>query len=128
MTTTEDVVRRYFSVVADLGSTADDLDQLLHPDAVFIERPNAIAPTGNERDVAATMRGFAAGKQRLASQEIEIHEILVSGERAAVRSTWRGTIDATEVTAHMAGWVTVRDGLILRHETYDCYEPLQLGG
>ena len=126
MTSTEEVVRRYFAVVADLGSTGEQLDELLHPDAVFVEFPNAIAPEGHERDVAATMRGFAAGKQRLSAQRIDVHEILVAGDRAAVRSTWRGTIDATEVIAHMAGWVTVRDGRILRHETYDCYEPLRL--
>jgi ketosteroid isomerase-like protein len=126
MTTTEAVVRRYFAVVADLGSTAEELEALLHPEAVFVEFPNAIAPEGHERDVAATMRGFIAGKQRLSSQRIDVHEILVSGERAAVRSTWHGTIEATQVTAHMAGWITVRDGRVLRHETYDCYEPLRL--
>ena len=45
-----------------------------------------------------------------------------------MRSTWRGTIEGTDVVAHMAGWVTVRDGRILRHETYDCYEPLRIAG
>jgi len=29
----------------------------------------------------------------------------------------------TRLTAHMAGFFTVRDGLVTRHETYDCYEP-----
>ena len=79
MTSTEDVVRRYFAVVADLGSTPEQLDELLHPDAVFVEFPNAIAPEGHERDVAATMRGFAAGKQRLSAQRIDVHEILGRG-------------------------------------------------
>jgi hypothetical protein len=23
----------------------------------------------------------------------------------------------------MAGFLTVKDGLVVRHETYDCYEP-----
>jgi hypothetical protein len=127
MTSTEDVVRRYFAVVADLDSTPDHLAALLHPDAIFLERPNAIAPGGHERDVTATLAGFAAGKARLRSQAIDIHEILVSGDRAAVRSTWRGAVGDTEITAHMAGWVTVRDGLILHHETFDCYEPFAPG-
>jgi hypothetical protein len=28
--------------------------------------------------------------------------------------------------AHMAGFVRVRDGLIVEHITYDCYEPFSL--
>jgi len=127
MTSTENVVRRYFAVVADLDSTPDQLAELLHPDATFLERPNAIAPAGHARDVTATLAGFAAGKTRLRAQAIDIHEVLVSGDRAAVRSTWRGAIGDTEITAHVTGWVTVRDGRILDHETFDCYEPFALG-
>ena len=27
------------------------------------------------------------------------------------------------MTTHIAAFVTVRDGLVLEHETFDCYEP-----
>jgi ketosteroid isomerase-like protein len=126
MTTPEDVVRRYFSIVGDLSSTSDDLRDILDPGAVFTELPNPISPKGHVRSVDDTVAGFEAGKARLTAQSIEIHEILVSGERAAVRSTWRGSIGATEIVAHMGGFVTVRDGRIAAHETYDCYEPFSL--
>jgi len=86
------VVRRYFEVVADLGSTADDLLALLHPDVRITEHPNALTPNGAVRDRDATLAGFLAGKQLLASQSIDVHEVLARDERVAIRATWRGTV------------------------------------
>ena len=124
-------VTHYFSVVADLASTEDDLRKVLHPDVVLVEHPNAIRPQGAETDLEACVSGFLAGKSLLSHQAIDVHDLVVDGDQVAVRSTWRGTVanDAgplkagTTLTAHMAGFLTVRDGLIARHETYDCYEP-----
>jgi ketosteroid isomerase-like protein len=126
MATTEDVVRHYFAIVADLSTSADDLRAVLTPDAVLTELPNPISPNGHVRSVDETVAGFEAGKARLSAQSIDIHEILVAGDRAAVRSTWRGTVGAAEIVAHMGGFITVRDGRIAAHETYDCYEPFAL--
>ena len=129
--TVADVVRHYFSVVADLDSTPDQLREVVHPEARFVEHPNPVVPAGARRDVNQSLAGFAAGKALLDAQSIEVHEVLVSGDRASVRSTWRGRVarDAgpfsagTHLEAHMAGWLTVRDGKVLEHETFDCYEP-----
>ncbi|QIG38106.1 nuclear transport factor 2 family protein [Microbacterium sp. 4R-513] len=126
MATTEEVVRRYFAIVADLTSTAEDLREVIALDAVFTELPNPISPEGHVRSVDETVDGFRAGKSRLSAQSIEIHEVLVDGERAAVRSTWRGRVGDTEIVAHMGGFLTVRGGRIAAHETYDCYEPFAL--
>ncbi|WP_442575280.1 nuclear transport factor 2 family protein [Microbacterium sp. F51-2R] len=126
MATTEEVVRRYFAIVADLSSTAHELRAVLAPDAVFTELPNPISPRGHTRSVDETVAAFEAGKSRLAAQTIDIHEVLVAGERAAVRSTWRGVVGETEIVAHMGGFVTVRDGRVAAHDTYDCYEPFAL--
>lgn len=127
----EDVVRRYFAVVADLESTEDDLRALLAPDAVFVEHPNPISPRGNRRTTEETLAGFASGKALLSAQSIEVRDVIALGERVAVRSTWRGTVGVEagalkpgdELVAHMGGFLTVRDGLVVEHETYDCYEP-----
>jgi len=126
------LVRRYLEVVADLDSTADALLAVLHPDVRVTEHPNAISPRGAVRDREAVVAGFLAGKRLLAEQAIEVHEVLVSGERVAIRATWRGTIglDApalpvgSELVAHIAAMLTVEDALIRDHETFDCYEPL----
>ena len=125
------VVRRYFKIVADLGSSPDALRDVLHPAVRVTERPNVLNPRGVVRDRDTVIAGFLAGKQLLAGQTIELLELLVSGNRVAVRATWRGTIaegtDAlapgAELVAHLAAWLTVADGRIREHETFDCYEP-----
>ena len=127
------IVRRYFEIVADLGSSADALLDVLHPDVRVTERPNALNPRGMVRDRDAVVAGFLLGKRLLARQTIDILELLVSGDRVAVRATWRGTIgegtDAlppgTELIAHIAAWLAVEEGRVREHETFDCYEPLR---
>jgi ketosteroid isomerase-like protein len=129
------VVKRYFEIVADLSSSADALLAVLHPTVRITEHPNAMTPRGAVRDRDAAVAGFEAGKRLLAAQTIDVHELLVSGHRVAVRATWRGRIGrgtqsipaGTELVAHSAGMLTVEDGTIHDHETFDCYEPLPSG-
>jgi ketosteroid isomerase-like protein len=126
------VVRRYFEIVADLDSSVDALLAVLHPSVRVIEHPNMITPRGAVRDRDAVVAGFLAGKGLLEAQTIDVHEVLVSGDRVAVRATWRGTLSqatrsvsaSTELVAKIAGMLTVEDGSIREHETFDCYEPL----
>ena len=119
-----DVVQRYFAIVADLNSSQDDLEAVLHPDIRVIEHPNAMNAKGAVRDRDHMLEGFVAGKQLLTSQAIDLHESVADGDRVAVRATWRGTTgDGTELVAHIAGWLTVAGDRILEHETFDCYEP-----
>ncbi len=128
----EAVVRRYYAIVADLASGADDLRDILHPDVRITEHPNAINPRGQVRDRDASIAGFEAGKQLLASQTFEVHEVIANGNRVAVKATWRGTIGkaagplpaGAELTAHIAALLTVENRQIKEHETFDCYEPL----
>jgi ketosteroid isomerase-like protein len=127
----EAVVRRYYATVSDLSATEDDLRPLLAPGLRVTEHPNAVTRHGAVRDLTATLTGFGAGKALLREQAFDVHEILTSGERAAVRATWRGVVgrDAgpfragQELVAHVAAVLSVRDGQVLDHETYDCYEP-----
>ena len=126
------VVARYFEIVADLGSSREALLDVLHPDVRVTEHPNALNPRGAVRDRDAVVAGFLAGKRLLAEQAIELHELAAAGDRVAVRATWRGTIGAdagalpagAELAAHIAAWLTVSDGRVREHETFDCYEPL----
>ncbi len=125
-------MRRYFAVVGDLASTEDDLRRLLAPELRVVEHPNAVLPRGAVRDLAATLTGFSLGKQLLRAQVFEVHEVFAAGDRAAVRATWRGTVavdagpyrSGQTLVAHVAALLTVRDGQVVAHETYDCYEPI----
>lgn len=130
---TDAVVRRYFAIVSDLTSTENDLRAVLAPDVVVIEHPNALIPRGATRDLAQTLDGFRRGKALLSAQEFTVHEVIAAGDRAAARVTWRGVIkDAAgpfergqELIAHVAAILTVASGRIVRHETFDCYEPFE---
>jgi len=131
-TTTESVVRRYYEIVGDLTYTEDDLASVLHPDSTLVEHPNPVVPQGARRGLSETLAGFAAGRNLLAEQSFEIYELITDGDRAALRALWKGTVGqdvgpyrkGLEMTAHVAAFVTVRDGRVLEHETFDCYEPL----
>jgi ketosteroid isomerase-like protein len=128
---TEDVVRHYYAVVGDLTYGEDELAAILHPDATLVEHPNPVVPQGARRGVEEALAGFRAGRALLSEQSFEVLELVVAGERAAVRALWQGTVgrDAgpfaagDRLTAHIASFITVRDGLVLEHETFDCYEP-----
>ena len=126
---------RYYAVVADLSSGEHELRELLDAAVRVDELPNLLAPKGASRDLEQTVIGFRAGKSLLREQSCDVHEILVDGERAAVRATWRGVIGVDaggfragqELVAHLAALLTVRDGRIVHHATYDCYEPFERG-
>ncbi len=48
-----------------------------------------------------------------------------------MRATWTGTVErdagpfrpGQQLVAHVAALLAVRDGRIVDHETFDCYEP-----
>jgi ketosteroid isomerase-like protein len=132
---TEDVaatVRRFYALTTDPDATDDDLAALLHSDVRVVEHPNLVTPHGAVRDHAQTLAGRRAGRDVMAEQAFEVHDVLVDGEHAAVRATWRGTLGVargplapgTELTAQVAAHVTVRGGRIEALETFDCYAPL----
>lgn len=129
--TTSRVVQRYYATVADLNSTEDDLRRLLAPDLQVLEQPNATSPKGAVRDLDDVLQGFRAGKALLADQAFDVHEVLVVDDRAAVRATWRGVVAAQagryqagqELIAHIASFLTVRNGAIVAQETFDCFVP-----
>ena len=132
-TAVEDVVRRYYAVVSDLASTEAELAPLLAAGLRVTEHPNAVTPRGAVRDLAATLAGFRAGRALLARQAFDLHEVVVAGSRAAVRATWHGVVGVDagpyrageELRAHVAAFLDVREGRVVDHETFDCYEPVR---
>jgi len=135
MNAVEAVVRRYYATVSDLTSTRADLQAVVHPEITVIEHPNRLVANGATYDAESSARGFEAGKALLAEQQFDVLDVLVSGDRAATRTVWTATIGVDRgpftagqrLTAWIGGFSIVRDGLIWRHETFDCYEPFPIG-
>jgi ketosteroid isomerase-like protein len=127
----EEVVRRYYRIVSDPSSSEDDLRSVLAADVTVTEHPNALIPTGARRDLAQTLEGFRRGKALLREQVFDVHDVIAAGDRAAARVTWRGVVgtsagpfrEGQRLVAHVAAMLTVRDGTVVEHETFDCYEP-----
>ncbi len=117
------ILRDFFDACSTFDSAA--LHGVLHPDVRIHELPNLMNREGGERDRAAALAAFERGRGLLSAQSFELHSAVVEGDTIAARSTWRGTLAATGqvLTAHIASFTEVRDGLIYRHATYDCYEP-----
>lgn len=136
MDETAEIVRRYVAVVADLGATIAELEVLLHPEITLTEHPNAISPRGRVHDREGVLAAYASGKTLLAEQSIAVHEVVVDGARAALRATWRGRTaraagplpQGSRLEAQIAAFITVADGRIREHETFDCYAPLPAAG
>lgn len=130
--TTAEVIRNYFGIVGDLASTPDDFLKVIHPDVRIVTHPNLIAPNGNSADATRALASFELGKRILTEQTFEVHEVLVDGDRAAVRATWTGQVAvdgpgfAAGDTLHseVAAFVMVSEGRVIEHETFDCYAPL----
>jgi ketosteroid isomerase-like protein len=132
MSNVASVVERYYAAVADLYGPEEALLALLDPRVRVVEHPNAINPSGTVRDRDAVVAGYLAGKKLLSEQAFDLHALLVSGQRVAVRATWRGRMArdvgplraGAALEAHVAAMITVVGGRIREHETFDCYEPL----
>ena len=120
------LVERYYATVADLNKSPEALRELLHPELRIVEHPNAIHPQGTVRNRDEAVAAYEQGQAMLSEQSFELEEVLVSGDRVAVRALWRGTLAAgARLEARIAAFLTVADGRILIHETYDCYSPLE---
>jgi len=101
----EQVVRRYFHEVLDLGRL-ELIQELFHPQCVM-HRPGG-AVTGIDG-----VRGVAERRKETFSQfETEIHDVLESGDRLAVRLThrgvgtgiWRSRLGHYDVTGKTVTW------------------------
>ncbi|MET0816997.1 MAG: nuclear transport factor 2 family protein [Solirubrobacteraceae bacterium] len=119
----DEIVDRYLEAVT--ARSLAELEAITHPEYTFREWPNAINPRGGERDLAGSRAGLEHARTLLTEHSFDVHEHLVHGDTVVSRMTWRGTLAATgqELVAHISQHNTVKDGRILRTESFDCYEP-----
>jgi len=115
----------------ELGRVGPELEDLFTDDATVTEYPNLVKPSGGTADRATMLAASRAGARLLSAQRYDVHHAAASGNTAIMRLTWTGTVAADagtfragqQLTAHIAQFITVRDGRISAIATYDCYEP-----
>jgi ketosteroid isomerase-like protein len=115
----------------ELGRVGPELADLLTDDVTVTEYPNLVKPSGGTAGLAEVLAASRAGSRLLSAQRYDVHHSVEHGDTAIVRLTWTGTVRTDvgvfragqQLTAHIAQFVTVRDGRISALATYDCYEP-----
>ena len=91
-----------------------------------------VAMRGRVATREEALASFAAGRSLLAEQRLDVHELVAQGAAIGVRATWHGVLATAfpglpagaALQAEVAQFLTVRDGLLVRQETFDCYAPL----
>ena len=115
----------------ELGHVGQELETLFTTDATVTEYPNLVKPSGGTANLSQLLAASRAGSRLLSTQRYDVHHASQHGNIAIMRLTWSGTIRddvgrfvaGQQLTAHIAQFITVRDGRISAIATYDCYEP-----
>lgn len=100
-------------------------------DVVQRELPNLLVKTGATRDREALLRGMEAGKKSTSNERYEITSLIAEGDHVAVEAVWSATLNVPfgslaagqTMRAHLAMFLTWRDGKIVGQRNYDCFEP-----
>lgn len=100
--------------------------------AVQIEHPNRLLPNGATRGRTQILEAAARGRELMSAQRLVLSHAVVQGGNVAVEASWTGrlAVDAPslglaaggEMTARFAQFIEVRDGQVVRHTTYDCFD------
>jgi ketosteroid isomerase-like protein len=119
------VVDRYLQLLSDPEAPLEAFRDVLHPEIRQVEHPNALNPTGQERDLEGLLEDVTKGRSLLAAQRFEVLGHVASGDEVATRARWTGTLTSgPTLSASFAMHFTLRDGRIWRQENFDCFDPL----
>lgn len=129
-TTNLATVRRYLAAL-EAGAVGDELARFFTADAVQIELPNKLNPSGGRSDLAALRKRAEQGQKVLQRQSYEVVSEVVQGDRVAVEALWTGVLAiplgtlpaGARMKAHFAMFFEIQEGRISVQRNYDCFEP-----
>src|SRR5687767_1577829 len=128
-------VARALHEALEAGAHGNALEDYFTSDASTIEKPNLIKPRGAPIARQQILTDSTAGAGLLAQQRYDLVDAVARDDLAILRLLWTGTIArdvgpfraGQQLRAHIAQFVSTRDGRISKIETYDCYEPFSDG-
>ena len=128
-------VARALHEALEAGVHGEALEDFFTPDASTLERPNLLKPRGAAIALGEMLSNSTAGAGLLAQQRYELIDAVAHDRLAILRLFWTGTIArdvgpfraGQQLRAHIAQFISTRDGRVSGIETYDCYEPFSDG-
>ncbi|MDB5033136.1 MAG: hypothetical protein JWQ98_377 [Chlorobi bacterium] len=125
-----ETVRRYFDLAENFSSDADELLEIIHPDIIATEYPNALSPRMRSRTFPEMQAGLKAGGTMLKWQRFDIQRSFECNAMLIVETQWTGEMKISAgplkegriLTAHICFFFEFQNGRIIRHRNYDCYE------
>jgi ketosteroid isomerase-like protein len=125
-----ETVQRYLKAIED-GTDFEALASFFTPDIIQREFPNQLVRQGAVRGLEDLRQAALRGRDVVASQRYEIHNVVASGDSVALEVTWRATLKiavgsiqaGNEMSAHFGVFFQLRGGKIARQHNYDCFEP-----
>ena len=124
------VVRSYLAALGK-GALGAALARFFTPEAVQIELPNRLNPTGGQSDLPTLLERAERGHALLRSQSYQLRSEMARGSHVAVEAVWTaelalplGSLPAgSTMKAHLAMFFELTDGRISSQRNYDCFEP-----
>ena len=125
-----DWVKAYLTALA-AGAVGDQLALFFTSDAVQIEYPNRLNPSGGQSDLETILRRAEQGRRVIREQTFELHSVVARDNHVAVEALWTGTLAVplgtlsagSTMKAHFAMFFELVAGRIRRQRNYDCFEP-----
>lgn len=125
-----DTVRRLLAALEN--ADAASVTGFYAEDAVQVEYPNQLLPQGAQRDRDGLYQACLRGKALMDKQSYRVSSMVEAGDIVALEADWEGrlAVDAPPLglrkgdvmKAHFAQFLHFRDGRIVRHHTYDCFQ------
>jgi ketosteroid isomerase-like protein len=120
----------YLEAVA-AGATGEALARFLAPDIEQIELPNRLVAGGARHDLSAMLAGAERGQRAVTGQRYDVVHAMVCGDRVALEVAWSATLrvplgtltPGDTLRAHLALFLEIEGGRVVRQRNYDCYEP-----
>jgi ketosteroid isomerase-like protein len=125
-----EVARRYLAAL-EAGAVGDDLAAFFSPDIEYIEFPNRLVPTGARRGRSEMLAGALRGRKVLREQRYQVEHAFADAGVVVLEVLWVGTLAidvgstpaGSEMRAHFAVVLELRDGRITAQRNYDCFYP-----
>lgn len=113
------------------GKTGKELAIFFHEDAVQVEMPNQLNPSGVTCNLTTLLERAEQGRKLLKGQEYNIRNALVQDNTVVFELDWGGilnvhvgTLNAGQtMKAHFAMFIDFKDGKIIHQRNYNCFEP-----